>query len=441
MNTHGTLKRFALLAATLAVAASVEAQQVKMNCSLAHPFLQADRQQTTFLKVGLTGFDLRDTSRRVPVNVALVLDRSGSMSGTKLERAKEAAIAALQRLNRDDIVAIVTYDDTVRVIVPATKVSDREALESAIRRIESGGSTALFAGVSKGAEEVRKFLDRNRVNRIILLSDGLANVGPSSPGDLAELGTSLAREGMSVTTLGLGSDYNEDLMSRLARASDGNHAFIEDAKDLTRIFNCEFGDILSVVAKDVTVTIDCASGVRPVRALGRESSISGRRAVVGIQQLYAGQEKYVLLEIEVPPGRDGSSRDVATVTVSYANMATRVSDRLTSTLSALFTRSEDKVSSAVEKEVMAAALLQTATERNRMAVELRDKGEIDKARDLLTLNAKLLVEAADKYKSAKLGEYGVRNDLDAQNLESAAWEKQRKSMYDDQYKNERQRSW
>src|SRR4029450_1790476 len=90
-----------------------------------------------------------------------------------------------------------------------------------------------------GAAAVRKFLDRQRVNRIILLSDGQANVGPSSPGDLGNLGASLIKEGISVTTLGLGLDYNEDLMTQLARRSDGNHYFIENSSDLARRFGYE----------------------------------------------------------------------------------------------------------------------------------------------------------------------------------------------------------
>ena len=229
----------------------VEARQVTLDVSLSQPTLLADKQQTTFVKVGLTGFELSNEKERAPVNIALVLDKSGSMAGDKLERAKEAAISAVERMSANDIVSVVTYDTTVSVVVPATKLTDRAALISKIREIPSNGSTALFAGVGKGAEELRKFLDKERVNRVILLSDGLANVGPQSPSELGELGRSMAKEGISVSTIGLGLDYNEDLMTKLASESDGNHVFVEKSTQLVDVFNREFNDVLSVVAQEV----------------------------------------------------------------------------------------------------------------------------------------------------------------------------------------------
>jgi len=279
------------------------ARQIKLDVAMGTPVVLAGEKQTAYVRVAMTGFELDDPADRTPVNVAIVLDKSGSMQGEKIARARDAAIMAIDRLRPDDIVSVVAYDSTVHVLVPATKVSNRNAIYLAIRRLEAGGSTALFAGVSKGAREVRKFLDRNRVNRIILLSDGLANVGPSSPGDLAELGSSFIREGISVTTIGLGLGYNEDLMTELARSSDGNHMFAENAVDLAWAFDSEFGDVLSVVAQDVGLTIRCPAGIRPVRVLGRDAEIVGQTVTATLNQLYSNQMKYVLLEVELPPGR------------------------------------------------------------------------------------------------------------------------------------------
>jgi Ca-activated chloride channel family protein len=220
---------------------------------------------------------------------------------------------AVDRLNADDIVSVVAYNDTVSVLVPATKVSDKSAIRAGIERLDAFGSTALFAGVSKGADEVRKFLSRDRVNRVILVSDGQANVGPSSTSALAELGESLAKERICVTTIGLGLDYNEDLMTQLARKSDGNSGFANSSDDLVRLMKSEFGDVLAVVAQELSVRIDCAEGIRPVRVLGREADITGSTVRVLINQINAGQEKYVLLEVEVPATRASQTREVAAV--------------------------------------------------------------------------------------------------------------------------------
>ncbi|MBT3191000.1 MAG: VWA domain-containing protein [Verrucomicrobia bacterium] len=432
-----------MIATTLLTALPLvgSAAQVKLDVSLANPVLIAGKKQTTYLKVGLTGFEMEGKSKRTPANIAIVIDRSGSMQGDKIKQAKEAARVAISRLNGNDIVSVVAYDDTVSVLVPATKASDREAILAGIDRIEAGGSTALFAGVSKGAEEVRKFLTRDRVNRVILLSDGLANVGPDTPGALGELGSSLVKEGISVTTLGLGLGFNEDLMSLLAQRSDGNHAFIEHSKDLVKIFNYEFGDVLSVVAQEVLVTINCAEAVRPVKVLGRQADIAGQNVVASINQLYSNQEKYLMLEVEIPEGSVKKPLDVANVKVTYANMSTKTTDTLTSAVAVRFTESEEQVVQKRDKVVLEAAVMQVATERNIMATQLRDEGKVEEAQKLLIFNAGYLQQQAGELESEQLDSYAGDNRDDSMNLDASSWKARRKSMRDVQYKNTTQRSY
>ena len=422
------LWRAVLMLAVTAAPSWLMAAQVKLDVSMAQPTLVAEKKQTTFVKVGLTGFKMSSKADRAPVNVSLVLDKSGSMSGTKIAKAKEAAIWAVRRLDSNDIVSVVVYDSTVRVLVPATKLTDKEAVCRKIREINSGGSTALFAGVSKGAAELRKFIDRNRVNRVILLSDGLANVGPKTPSALGELGTSLIKEGISVSTMGLGLGYNEDLMARLARRSDGNHIFIEKAEDLAKVFNFEFDHVLSVVAQEVSITINVSPEIRPVRVLGREAEINGRRVIVHLNQLYSEQEKYVMLEVELPATKAGRIRQIAQVDVSYANMETKTTDRLSSTVSVNFDPSEDVVQRKTNAAVMTECVLQIANEQNKLATALRDKGDVAGARQVLIANGKYLVTNATLYESKELRRRGVANENQADLLEGKDWERGRKIM-------------
>jgi Ca-activated chloride channel family protein len=423
------------------IAGGAHARQVQLDARLGHPVLPADQKTKTWLKVGLTGYELGKAQARTPVNVALVLDKSGSMSGEKIQRAKEAARVAVDQLASDDIVSVIAYDSRVRVLVPATKASDKERIRDGINQLSPGGNTALFAGVTKGADELNKFLDRNRVNRVILMSDGLANVGPSSPGDLKALGARLSRQGISVTTLGLGLDYNEDLMSGLSRASDGNHAFVERANDLVRFFNLEFGDVMSVVAKDVTVTIDCAPGVRPVRVLGREADIVGQRVTTRLNQLISRREKFVLLEVEIPPGEHHSDRPVASISVSYGNMSTQSTDTLSRKVQARFSKTPSEVRSATDKDVMVKAVELLATEKNRMAVVLRDQGRIDEARQMLNDNAVYLETNFKKWGSSSLKDLSTVNEDDAKNLAPKKWNRQRKKMRRKQYQFDMQQSY
>ncbi|MFP6766263.1 MAG: VWA domain-containing protein, partial [Planctomycetaceae bacterium] len=201
---------------------SISASQVGLSVEMSNPVLKALKKQTTFLKVGLTGFKMQSRAERAPVNISLVLDKSGSMKGSPMEEARSGAIEAIRRLGPNDIVSVITYDSTVHVLVPATKLTDKDTVCRQISQIRAGGGTALFAGVSKGAAEIRKFADRNYVNRVILLSDGKANIGPSSPSELGDLGASFKKENMTVSTMGLGPGYNEDLMLMLASRSGGN---------------------------------------------------------------------------------------------------------------------------------------------------------------------------------------------------------------------------
>jgi Ca-activated chloride channel homolog len=407
---------------------NLSAATVDLEVSVSNPFLLADQEQSIFLKVGLTGSDLGEL-RRTPANVSIVLDRSGSMDGEKMSRAKEAASIAIDMLDERDIVSIVTYSDTVTILVPATRVSDRNYIKSRIESVFAGGSTALFAGVSKGADEVSKFMERNSVNRVILLSDGLANIGPDSPRALGSLGESLKKSGVSVTTIGLGLGYNEDLMVQLARQSDGNHSFVENYNDLTRIFRYEFQDILSVVAQDVEIEITCPDGVRPLRILGREADIIGNKVYTSINQLYSNQEKYLLVELTVPANQAGAKMDVADVRINYADMESKKSGQLTSRTGVEFTRSEEIVDNSLDKETVIDAVKQISTEVSEKAILLRDEGKVYEAQALLLENTDYLFGAAAALESEELILLGNTNILDAELIDNDdEWNASRKRM-------------
>jgi Ca-activated chloride channel homolog len=420
--------------------AAASSNEVRLDAGLGNPVLLANGPQKAYLRVALTGFELEDPENRAPVNLSLVLDKSGSMSGEKITRARQAAWMAVERLGPDDIVSVVVYDSTVNVLVPATKASDRDNIRNAIESIQAYGNTALFAGVSKGAAELRKFHDPHRVNRVILLSDGLANVGPSSPRELADLGASLVRDGISVSTIGLGLGYNEDLMTRLAFASDGSHYFAESARELASIFDSELGDVLSVVAQEVITEIECAPDVRPIRILGRKGEISGNRVKVYMNQLYSAHEQYVLIEVEIPARPDGERLELARVNVHYDNLKTRKRDTLAGRIDASFTASPELVRQSEDRDVMISVVEQVAAERSEEATKLRDEGRVQEARQVLRENVDLLQRSAEQYQAPTLESFGARSARDAETIESDEdWNRQRKAMLEDQTRVRQQR--
>ena len=405
-----------LIAATLLPSLS-HASQVKLDVTPSYGFLKSDEKQTTWIRVGLTGFARVVREQRAPINVALVLDKSGSMSGEKIAKAREAAINAVDRLRSDDIVSVITYDTTVTVLVPATKLTDKEYVKQAIRGIGADGNTALFAGVSKGAAEIRKFLDVERVNRVILLSDGLANRGPSSPADLASLGASLKKEGISVSTLGLGLDYNEDLMVQLASRSGGNHQFIQRATELADVFNREFDDVMSVVAQNVKVKITIPEGIRPVRVLGNDAEISGQHISIALSQIYERQDKHVVLEVEIPAGELGSRQQLATVVAKYRNMESGEFDQLTGSATVRFTDSQEKVDASLNPRVLEDVVALVANEQNKLATDYLDAGDLDKCRETLTFNRDYLHENAVRLKSERLRVLSSGNEAQLEQID------------------------
>src|SRR5262249_48005665 len=242
-------------------------------------------------------------------------DRSGSMSGGKIEKARQGAMELVDHLAPGDMFSFITYSDHAEVVFAAQQVEDKEVIKRKIERVHAGGSTALYAGVKLGAEEVKKHLSSNRINRVILLSDGLANVGPSSTPELRGLGNSLSENGISVTTIGVGDDYNEDLMAGLAEASDANYYYVKDTEKLPQIFAKELGELMTLAARDIRIEIICPDGVKPTGFLGRPERFDGQKAILKLSNITAGQDRSVFLKCLVPDGRS----EVASVNVKYVD--------------------------------------------------------------------------------------------------------------------------
>jgi len=390
--------------------------------------------QKAVIKITLDAPPPPEKIERPAVNLSIVLDRSGSMSGQKLEKAKEAAIEAVRHLGPGDIFSVVVYDHNVRTVVPARSARHVEWIERRIREIRSGGNTALFGGVSQGAAEVRKNFGGRYVHRIILLSDGIANVGPSTPEDLGRLGAALIKEGISVTTVGVGTDYNEDLMTSLSQNSDGNSYFVESSRDLPRIFAAELGDILNVVAKKVRVIVECPDGVRPLTIIGREGRIRGRTVELYLNQLYGGQKKYALIEVEIPGEKSGEEIHIASVRVSYENPFTQKSETASGRVSARFSDDRAEVHKSVNIGVQRDYQLNLNAIAKDKAISLSDMGKKDEAVSELKKSAGQLRYLGQKYDDEKLLNEAEAMEQQAEQIEEKGMtRKYRKSLRTDSY--------
>jgi Ca-activated chloride channel homolog len=224
-------------------------------------------------------------------------------------------VQLVDQLAPDDIFSLVVYSDNAEVLLPAQRVEDKAALKRRIARIDASGSTALYSGVKTGAAQIHEYISARRINRVMLLSDGLANIGPSSTHDLRRLGRELAREGIAVTTIGVGDDYNEDLMAGLAEASDANYYYVKDTEKLPEIFAKELGELLTVAAREIRIEITCPPGVRPIGLIGRAEQFENQKATIRLSHFTSGQDRHLFLRCLV----EDPSPEIARVRVDYAD--------------------------------------------------------------------------------------------------------------------------
>ncbi len=395
--------------------------------------LAADTPESVVVKVALNGITAEAT-HRTAVNLAIVIDRSGSMTGTKIQRAKEAAIAAISRLDERDIVSVIVFDDTIQTLVPARRVRDKAAIANTIRAVQAGGSTAIFGAVSQAASEIRKNAGGDRVNRILLLSDGQANVGPSSPTELGRLGAALVKESVSVSTIGLGLDYNEDLMISLSGKSDGNTYFVENSDDLPRVFSAELGDVLSVVAKDVKLRVKFKNGATPVELIGRDGRIEHNTVTVDFNQLYGNQQKFVLIRTEFTPGEESETRNFAEASVDYCTLNSAVVSKFSTSSSVTFSKSMKRVDASVNVDVVKDAIYNENAVGLENAIRRSDIGDLKEAGKLVSGNVSRTRAASVRYNIPELETEAQRQDALAADIKLAPPPPpMRKAMMTDNY--------
>jgi Ca-activated chloride channel family protein len=198
---------------------------------------------------------------RLPLNLGLVIDRSGSMAGDKLKYARQAACFAVEQLQPRDRVSVTIYDDRIETIVPSCLAEDTTWILHRIQNIQERGSTALHAGWVEGGMQVSQHLTPEHLNRIILLSDGLANCGETNPDVIASDVKGLSDRGVSTTTMGVGDYYNEDLLEAMAGSGDGSYYYIESPDQLPEIFNLEMQGIMGLFGRHVRLAVTSSVGV------------------------------------------------------------------------------------------------------------------------------------------------------------------------------------
>lgn len=206
-------------------------------------------------------------AQRAPLDLALVIDRSGSMSGAPLKAALESSVRIIQGLRPDDRIAVISFDDVVQVVQPLIAVGNAHDLANRVRLIESGGSTALFDGWQEGVKQLAPFVKKERIARVILLTDGQANHGLVEEAKIFEHVSKAAGAGITTSTVGLGHGFNESLLTGMAKAGEGAANFGQTADDLNEAFEEQFAILSNGFLRQVKITVQGGSDVQ-ARLLG-----------------------------------------------------------------------------------------------------------------------------------------------------------------------------
>lgn len=246
---------------------------------------------------------------RPPVNLAFVLDRSGSMSGRKLAVAARAVEDGIGRLQPTDRFSVVWFDDEIDVLVPGTLATGpaRRTAVDRLREVRPGGSTNLSGGWLAGCEQVATSLVDDGVNRVLLLTDGQANQGMTDPVEFARHAAELRLRGVSTSTFGVGDDFEETLLQGMAQAGGGHFRDIADAAAIADQLSSEIGESLEVVAHDVELRLTLPDGVR-VEGLGAfPVAQAAGGTVVALGDLVSGQSVEVALRLSFPVGKPGET--------------------------------------------------------------------------------------------------------------------------------------
>lgn len=243
---------------------------------------------------------------RPPLNLAAVVDRSGSMAGAALYFTKQALRFLVDQVAEADRLAIVTYDDEVRVPLASQPVAHKDAVKLLVDGITAGGTTNLSGGLAAGMQQIRPHSGPDRVSRVLLMTDGLANVGVTDPDVLVGWARAWREKGLGLSTLGVGPHFNEDLLVALAEAGGGNFHYIADPDQIPRIFQEELEGLLQVAAQGLQLTIEAEPGVAVTGVLGYRPEGNPDRAVVILPDLCAAEAKHVLVRLAVAaPPADG----------------------------------------------------------------------------------------------------------------------------------------
>jgi Ca-activated chloride channel family protein len=291
---------------------------VSVSSDLSAPVLHPEQSQEFFARVAIDASSLPGAPRPA-VNLALALDVSGSMEGGAIDEARQAALALLDSLEEGDRFSLVTFGGKVELAFASQALTqrNRQAARVAIESIEARGTTEMLGGLGSALQQAQAGFNAEGVNRVVLLSDGV----PNEIGGIAELGDQAAASGITITSLGLGLEFDEILLTQLSQRSGGRYHYVEDHGAVGEVFASELLQMRRVVARGLALSLRPGPGVQILEVLGHAPSQNGAATTVSFGELADNESRELIVRVRTSPHREGARVELMDLNLSFEDVA------------------------------------------------------------------------------------------------------------------------
>ena len=359
---------------------------------------------------------------RPPVNLALALDVSGSMQGDAMDAARESALDLLDALEDGDRFSLVTFGGKVELAFPTQPLDERsrQSARIAIERIEAGGTTEMLGGLGLALSQAQGGHNPEGVNRVVLLSDGV----PNQIQGVAELGDQAAASGITITSLGLGLEFDEQLLTQLSQRSGGRYHYVEDSREVREVFARELLQMRRVVARNLALTMQPGPGVEILGVLGHSPTAAVRGVQVSLGELADDESRELVLRLRTSPHRDGARAELLDLTLSFEDVAA----------GAGYLTRDAFISVGVgeelgEPEVAAAFAVEVAGEQAHASAAILEVTAIAASGQYAQALARLeAAESRAREAAKRLGDEGLQARVDDMKKLRESWEKAQPSV-------------
>lgn len=415
---------------------------ITLTAGLDNSYYQLDSTGRTgylYLEAQMKRF-VNNAVRKVPLNIAIVLDRSGSMAGEKMDFAKKAAFGIIDRLSPADFVSIVVYDEFIDVVQPATSVKFKDSIKMKLAKIKPRGSTNLWGGSEKGYEQVKANFKKEYINRVLLISDGNITAGPKIPSRIIGWVQEYKDiEGISISTFGVGLDYNETLMTDMAENGAGNYYYINRADKMEGMFNKELNGLQNVVAQEAELSITLPKGLMVEKIFPFKYRQEKNVITIRFRDLFSEEIKSMVMKFSID---DRASKELFIQTrLTYADVTDNQQKAMTIENTLQPTKDAGSYLANFNRAVAEQVVLFTANENLELMMQEVDKGNYELAKKyaeangyFLTTNARFVKTSAELQKMDSVNRFYFSDIENAKSMSKDSVKQMQKARRDVNYR-------